>query len=243
MFIFVTFGDSIKYKNAVNMIINEAKNMNIFDKIISYDETKLDKEFIEKNKKFITENSRGYGYWIWKPQIIKQTLEHMNEGDTLLYADAGCRLNIQGKKRLLEYKEKTESSEYKNLSFPLIYYFNGSKTSHLEKTWTKGDVYNMFDILDKEESQLMATSFLICKCNKTVDMVNKWLEIAEKYNTIDDSQSKICNCDGFIEHRHDQSIWSVLRKYYGTEILNSDETYHLNFIENLDKPIHAIRRR
>jgi hypothetical protein len=243
MFIFATFGDSNIYRNAINMIINEANSMNIFDKIFAYDETKLDSRFLEKNKEFINQNRRGYGYWIWKPQVIKQTFECMNDGDTLLYADSGCRLNIQGIKRLLEYKEKTEASEHKNLSFPLSYYFKGYKSSHLEKIWTKGDVYNIFDMTGKEEAQLVGGIFLMTKCEKTVNMINKWLEICEKYTTIDDSPSKKPNCEGFQEHRHDQSVWSVVRKHYGTEILESDETYHLDFGANLDKPIHAIRRK
>ena len=67
MFVFVTFGDSITYRNAVHMITNEAKSLEIFDKIISYDETKLDNSFLEKNKQFIEQNKRGFGYWIWKP--------------------------------------------------------------------------------------------------------------------------------------------------------------------------------
>ena len=40
------------------------------------------------------DNVRGFGYWSWKPEIIKQTLsDKWNDGDQLLYLDAGCNLN------------------------------------------------------------------------------------------------------------------------------------------------------
>jgi hypothetical protein len=38
-------------------------------------------------------NKRGYGYWIWKSQIIKQHMDLLNDGEILLYCDAGSQLN------------------------------------------------------------------------------------------------------------------------------------------------------
>lgn len=245
MFVFASFGDSVNFKNALRTIENEAKNLNIFDKIYIYNETKLDNSFLEKHLSFMKSNRRGFGYWIWKPQVIKQTFATLKDGDTIVYADSGCRLNKSGLNRLLEYKSLCENSESKNVSFPLSYRFNldGSKSSHFEKLWTKGDVYNMFDLKDKEPAQLVGGIFLITKCDKTVEMVDKWLSLAENYHNIDDSPSVIPNNPGFKEHRHDQSLWSVIRKHYGTEMLEVDETYYTNFDKNMDKPIHAIRRK
>ena len=41
-------------------------------------------------------NPRGSGYWIWKSQIILQTLEKMEKNDMLIYIDSGSTLNIRG---------------------------------------------------------------------------------------------------------------------------------------------------
>ena len=48
---------------------------------------KKDEIFWENHSSFIENNKKGYGYWLWKPYIIKKTLEKMKKGDILLYLD------------------------------------------------------------------------------------------------------------------------------------------------------------
>jgi hypothetical protein len=45
---------------------------------------------------------------------------------------------------------------------------------------------------------------------------------------IDDSPSKLPNYPSFHENRHDQSLFSVIRKKCGTEMTDFDETYFNN---------------
>lgn len=97
---FLTFGGPTKnYHDAVERLCNQAKQMNIFDEIIGMTEKDLqnDEEFWFKHSDFINNNSKGYGYWLWKPYIIKKTLEKMNDEDILLYLDCGCELNYLAK--------------------------------------------------------------------------------------------------------------------------------------------------
>ena len=58
---------------------------------------------------------------------------------------------------------------------------------------------------------------------------------------LDNSPSNIPNNKHFIDNRYDQSIWSVIRKKYGTEILE-DETYSPPKW-NLNHPIWATRKK
>jgi hypothetical protein len=72
---FITFGaGGQNYYDAVNRLINQVKILNIFDKIIGYTDNDLknDVEFWTKHSNFIENNKRGYGYWLWKPYIIKK---------------------------------------------------------------------------------------------------------------------------------------------------------------------------
>jgi hypothetical protein len=103
----------------------------------------------------------------------------------------------------------------------------------------------------------MATSFVMKKCDVTINFVKEWYDICgmEQYHYLTDSQSREGNNDlSFREHRHDQSIFSLLCK----KILNEnstekspsnifivpDETYFLNFEKDGKKfPIHAKRCR
>jgi hypothetical protein len=88
----------------------------------------------------------------------------------------------------------------------------------------------------------MATSFILKKCDHTLKIINEWYNFSCIYNLLDDSESNIKNDDSFIEHRHDQSIFSLIRKKYGTEIIQ-DETWFNNWDFNniKDYPILAKR--
>ena len=236
MIVFATFGDSLRYSQAIRLLVNEAMNMQCFESILPFTEKHLDPEWLKKHQTFIMQNPRGFGYWIWKPQVIKQAFSQMKEGDVLVYADSGCRLNKQGLPRLQEYIKMAQESEYGNVSFEL---------PHLERVWNKGKLYRKFEsALNNENSlQLVGGIFVIVKKPFTIKLVDEWAALceAENYSYLDDS---VCynNHPEFKEHRHDQAIWSCLRKVRGT-VKVPDETWYEKFEENLDKPIHALRRR
>ena len=60
--------------------------------------------------------------------------------------------------------------------------------------------------------QAGANLFLVCP--QTRELINEWCELSQNYKLIDDSSSKSINLPEFIEHRHDQSIYSLLTKKY-----------------------------
>ena len=82
-----------------------SKEFEEFTSIQSYSPDDLSLTFKEKHKD-ILHKSRGGGYWIWRPKIILDR-ENM-EWDYLVYLDAGCTINKQGKKRFYEYIEQLE---------------------------------------------------------------------------------------------------------------------------------------
>lgn len=222
--IFLTFGNE-KYFNSLERLKNESVEFNIFDKILIYNDIDLKNnfpDFWKTHENFILNNKRGYGYWIWKSYLVLKTLENMNDNDILIYADAGCTLNKHGLNRFNEYLDIVKNSKYGILSFELPF---------LEKFYTKIDLFSHMS-LDNDEylnsKQLMATIFILKKCSHTEFLINEWYKISSIYNLLDDSPSKINNDVNFIEHRHDQSIFSLIRKKYGTEII-PDETWCSNF--------------
>ena len=230
---FLTFGGpSQNYHSAVNRITNEAKRFELFDNIVGLTEDYLknDTVFWKKHQTFMENNSRGYGYWLWKSYITKKQLEQMNENDILLYADAGCTLNIHGKKRLKEYIQMAK--DHNIVSFQMNH--------HLEQVWTKMDT-----ILELKATGLMETGqliggiFLIKKCKITIDLVNRWYNTCCKYHLLNDN-CVLPNHSSFRDNRHDQSIWSILRKQ-NCKFFLTDETYTVPW--NTDFPIWATRMR
>jgi hypothetical protein len=230
---FITFGNN-EYYNSVIRICKQAKSLNTFDVITGVTDSflKKDKEFWNKHGFFIENNKRGYGYWLWKSYTVKKKIELMNDDDVLVYSDSGSEININGKERLDQYFQMVNQSEYGNLSFSLKF---------LEKMYTKMDLINHLDFLNETDTeQLIATTFVLRKCSHTVDLVNKWYETCCNYHMINDSPSIVPNDPTFIDHRHDQSVFSILRKKYGTLTI-PDETYFINWNEGSDKPILAKR--
>ena len=62
--------------------------------------------------------------------------------------------------------------------------------------------------------QRQAGAIMILNNKKTRDLINNWYLLSSQYQLIDDSNSNIKNINGFREHRHDQSIFSLLTKKY-----------------------------
>ena len=61
-------------------IQKQAQDIGIFDECILYTEDflKENDEFWSKHKDFLEKNKKGYGFYIWKPYIIKKTMEMLN---------------------------------------------------------------------------------------------------------------------------------------------------------------------
>ena len=84
----ITYGDE-KCKSARMRFIQNALNLNIFDEVIGYSENDISSEL---QRSSIINEKRGGGLWSWKPDVILTTLNKMQDGDYLVYCDAGCTL-------------------------------------------------------------------------------------------------------------------------------------------------------
>jgi hypothetical protein len=207
--LFFTFaGGHQKYIESSEKIFNNIKNTNLFDKQTYFKEDflKNDDNFWKKHEKFIKNNQRGYGLWLWKPYLIKKMFDRMNNGDIVFYLDSGCELgNIDHIKKCLSI-----------IKTDLII---GTEVLHerKEKHWTKKDLFIKLNLLDDkytETTQRQAGTNMFLINDTTRKLVNEWYELSCEYHNIDNSPSKNENFPGFKEHRHDQSIFSLLTKKY-----------------------------
>lgn len=238
---FCTFGDSLRYRSSLCRIQQEAwmfQNALVFDEVCVYNERMLDDAFLQKSK---TMNCRGYGYWSWKPQIVLQTLKKMNDGDVLVYSDAGTHLNLGGLEKMKGYIELARTHDTHNIAFQM---------PHVEEMWNKMDLLARYPSAMQTEKhpwqtgQYAACAFVLQKTHQTVKMVEEWLEVCLDRHLIDDTPSVLPNHSDFKEHRHDQSAWSLIRKKYGSAVL-SDETWPCDGQWDLahEYPFQAMRIR
>jgi hypothetical protein len=221
--VFITFGGPTpNFHKRVNAIVAQATQSGLFTKIKGFTESDLkrDREYWEKHGEFIASNHRGYGYWAWKPFVVKKTMDRIKDNDILVYCDAGCYLNIteNSKKRMEEYVELLDNSPYGIVSFQM---------THVEDNFTKRATYEAINDnpADLKSGQCMATVVLLRKTPHSVMVVNEWFRHSHIYNLINDVKdpSRPEN-PAFYDHRHDQSILSLLVKKHGS-VKIPDETY------------------
>ena len=220
--VFLTFGCE-KYYNQVARISSEANKLKCFDDIISLTDKDLliDSNFNYLHRDFFTHDKfcRGFGYWLWKPYIIKERLLKMKDDDILVYVDSGSVINENGRKRIFEYIEMLNlDGNHGVLSFqmchlPEIKYTKRALLSYLET-----------NLDDMRSGQFMATVIIIKKNLHSMHIMNEWYRIASINELINDDKGSEEEYKFFQDHRHDQSIYSLLVKKYGS-IKIPDETY------------------
>jgi len=208
---FFTFGAGKKFIEASERLISQAEKTEIFDEIVSYTDAdlKIMSDFWPYHGDFISNNPRMYGYGIWKPYLVLKELEGMYDGDVLFYADSGCEFDLHCEIPKDEYKKLLEKLSVHNII---------ASTCNYDKNMNKMDLVLHLGMLDHPyfaAEQLQATSFIIVKNETTVRFVNEWYRICCNYHMINDKPSLSQNRDDYNEHRHDQSVFSLLFKKMG----------------------------
>jgi hypothetical protein len=177
-----------------------------FDRVCSFGPSDIDPEFAERNR-HILEQPRGNGYWLWKPYFISRVLRTLDQGDCLFYCDAGAHF-IAAFDPLIDVMRRDEQGL---IVFELPY---------PECHWTKRDAFVLLDC-DRpeyiESRQRLASFHLWRRTDLSLRLVQEWLELAqdERLSTDLSNQCGLANHPGFREHRHDQSLLSLLTKKYG----------------------------
>lgn len=204
MIVAINYAD-LKFRNAQKFNEITAIHKGKADKVISYFPKDIDDSFKRKNKN-ILEQKRGNGYWLWKPYFIKRTLERMNEGDYLVYLDSGA-FYINDVRHLTRQMEKDDQNI---MAFELPF---------KERRYTKRDVFVVMECDTEtytDTNQRMATMIIFRKDRKSAQFVNEWLYYCQYEDILTDAPNHMGrdNYKEFIDHRHDQSIFSVLSKKY-----------------------------
>lgn len=186
----------------------------------------------------------GYGNLILlkKNYIIKKKLSEINDNDILIYLDAGCHINVNGKKRFDEYIDIVNTGEKGLMSFQMSH--------HPEKNWTVKEIFEYFNVdIDSEiatSGQIAATMQVIKKVPHSIKLIDLWVDTLYKSPILfTDYYNKTNKPSSFFnENRHDQSIFSIIRKIHGSHVIE-DDTWVENFGDDtsITVPFWATRIR
>lgn len=259
----LSFADS-RIQRSLDRLARQAQSLNIFDDIFMFMENDLPVDFREHFKDKLIPGSKGYGYWSWKPEAILMALDRIQDEDCLLYIDAGCHLNDRGKKRLLEYFKILEQEEIGIVAFKAIQPTEGNSSlvydgrklfDQPNYRWIKGDLFDYFGVKDNpsvvNDQAIGAGVIFIKKCDRAIRIIREWQQIIwHHFNLLDDTPSVLANFAGFIEHRHDQAIWTLLCLKHRVKTLSAYEYWYPmknakklkpDWLALKEFPIHAKR--
>ena len=177
---FLTFAN--KSYMTTDRIANQAKEMNVFDKIIQMTDDDI-LEYIKKHSNYIKTHPQGFGHWIWKPKVIYDTLNKMNMNDILVYCDTGTYVNKKGKDRFEFYIEQLNKHDMVVFS---------TSDNYKAQQYVKNDaIMEYYPEFNKEwTTACYAGLMIIKKTQKSLELIKDWLKLCENYNFLDKQPSR-----------------------------------------------------
>ena len=92
-----------------------------------------------------------------------------------------------------------------------------------------------------ETRQILGGIFLVRKCKAACSIIQEWCSLSANYALIDDRPSISENHETFREHRHDQSLLSILAKIRDATVLEDETYWHPDWKAGAKYPIWALR--
>ena len=180
-----------------------------FDEIRSCGADDLDTDFRSANATILAAR-RGAGYWLWKPYLIARTLSDIDAGDVVFYSDSAAQF-VEVVDPIVSLMDRC------GLDVMLL------GEGFVERQFTKRDT---FVLMDCDEERYAATpqrfaSFIVVHNRAwTRRFVADYLGFSTDPRILTDQPNTLglANHPDFIDHRHDQSVLSLLSKRYDVEI-------------------------
>lgn len=182
--------------------------------------------------KLLNSEVRGYGYWVWKAEICKTVLNTCQDlgYKGVLYLDIGCEL-FQSKFSKLMLRGLFRIASRRQA---LVFSSGGT-----DLQYTKAYVLKKMNVAEKDiySSQFAATWFMFTP-EKSMSLIAEWSDLSLSDIKLSDFSEceKEKNSLEFVEHRSDQSIFSLLCK--------SRRVHGLNFLDysGRNMSLHRFRR-
>lgn len=233
---FLSFANR-RCRGSLARIRREAVALGRFASVRAADERSLGSDYWRVHADTVRRHRRGFGLYTWKPHVIRRALEEVPAGDMLVYCDAGCSLNAEGRSRLEEYFDLAAGHPTGALAFSL--------TGRVGE-WTKRAALVAFaaDTPQLRTREMVLAGILVLRAGPaTLDLVREWEERMADVAIVDDSPSPQGEHPEFRAHRHDQSIFTLLAHGRGLSWIPDETWWDGGWDESRRFPIHARRWR
>jgi hypothetical protein len=203
-----------KWYHSQNLLCDSAKKHGVTG-YIKYTDASRNWEFTNKYSDIYKE-TRGYGFWQWKPKIVLDVMEKLNEGDVVLYVDSG-NIIVNNLQYIIDRCVEKEIVLFDNRDG------NYEGNTHLNGTWTKRDCFVLMDC-DSEQyynaPQVDASYQIFKKTPRVIEFLKEYDVYCSNENIISDLPNITKpNLPQFKDHRHDQSILSLMAVKHNIDLL------------------------
>lgn len=221
---FLTFGAGLpNWRGAARRLGRQAHESGWFEETVVLTDSDLRAryaDFSRRNDAVLNLRTRGYGYWIWKPFLMRELLRDLGGSyDGIMYLDAGCELNTtnsRARKRWTDYLGMAKERGLFAMHLP----------RHPEEAWSRLITMNHLKLDQPQRESPQNQAGILVVTGQRVDLLDAWLEmcLTDDYCYVRDGPPGELNAPTFEAHRHDQSIFSGLLKIAGIATI-PDETF------------------
>jgi hypothetical protein len=241
--LFITAGIGQKHiLDAAERLKAQVAELNIFDSLIIVTEKDLlaiSPWIFDWYSERQLKETPGYGHYAWKSAIASAAANgYWGKVDVVMYLDAGCEVLPGSRSRRIIKKWIRKAQEFGVVGF---------STFTPEWQYTKSE---LIEILSPPEEHLWSDQFQSGTWLLGGDVgrliAKEWNQICKSSPNITDEISSD-SASGFVAHRHDQSVFSILLKKYGVTPERIPTPYpndrFRSFVTGMRSPIWASRNR
>jgi len=230
----VTFhGGNPSWKFAANRLSKQSEAFGLFSEFEIYNPRQLAYNFKLKHQKFINEHTRGFGLWIWKPQILLQQYLKNPKADFYYYQDAGGELFFSSRSKIILEENLEQAREYGVFAF---------ESKHKTINYTKASLLEKYTLnkIDPYSKQCMAGSIIV-RNDYLLDFVGWWSEMMSDYENLTDPKSTDNEKPEYVAHRHDQSCLDFILKLRGIPLSSDTSSESIDELIRNESPIWNVR--
>lgn len=208
-------GHEVFYKNQ-HMLTYSAQNKG-FDFFLNYRKSLLDPVFVKENQD-ILKISTGGGLWLWKPQIILQTMRHSPKNALIVYTDVGYIYGkpIDGLFDLMKEKDV------------LLHNLDNHESKEKLTQWLPKKIAEEWGIINNPPPFIESGFIIVRNTEKAKIFMERWLEIcANRDYAFLSYDTAVDNIKGFT---YDQSLLSLVAHRYPNDVQIVDKDKIMPFL-------------
>lgn len=242
--LFLTYGDgSQDFRYAATRLENQARSVGVFDSIIGLHHEDLlaaSPEFVQAQNSIVKLDNYPRYFQAMKAWVIHAGLAgYFGEFDLVCYADPGCEIVTNSISRLILKMNLRKAYLKGGLAEQL---------PHPERNWTKKQTLDFFNSSYEEsvKGQIQATWSFWRVNRNNLELASRWCSLSDfSLNLWQDPKDPNGEAEYFIEHRRDQSLFSLLWKEAGLPVkpVSDQWALRLGAIRGAAIPIHTVRNR